>query len=446
LALVASPESQTQPGESLPEPDVDVVGENLALARLQGRLFQGAEAATLETADGRDRSSEVDDGVPPVRVGRFVIVRQLGSGGMGVVYAAYDEQLDRKVAVKVLLRRLSSVARERVAREARAMAKLAHPNVVHVYDVGDDEGVIYIAMEFVEGETLGAWEREQSRTWREVLAAYRQAGRGLAAAHAAGLVHRDFKPHNVMVKAGHGSQPEVKVLDFGLARQRDDSRSGDTNVSDDSQRVSDDRLTAEGVLVGTPAYMAPEQFSTGDVTAAADQFSFCVSLWEGLYGSRPFAAKGVAELIVAVTRGERPAVPDDTDVPTWVGEVLLRGLAVDPIDRWPSMDALLAALARNPGVARRNWMLAVGAVGLLGAGAAAAGGWNDDAVEPCTGARKHLDGVWDAPRQEQVRAAMLDTGVPFAAKAWEQTEARVDAFAEAWVQMHGDLRRDHGAR
>jgi RNA polymerase sigma factor (sigma-70 family) len=249
-------------------------------------------------------------GDAPHRIGRFTIVEQVGRGAMGTVHAAYDPELDRRVALKVL--RASEHDHAWLAAEARAMAKLSHPNVAPVYEVGVHEGRVFIAMEFVRGRTLRAWAQD-GRPWREVVAVYRQAGAGLAAAHEAGIIHRDFKPDNALL----GDDGRVRVVDFGLARAAE-------LVSTPSPTDSGSTPTVPGTsVVGTPAYMAPEQARGEAVDARADQFSFCVALYEALFGARPFEGTTRLDLLAAIERGQISAPPGDGRVPPWVRAVLL---------------------------------------------------------------------------------------------------------------------------
>ncbi|HUJ56852.1 MAG TPA: serine/threonine-protein kinase, partial [Kofleriaceae bacterium] len=275
-------------------------------------------------------------------LGRYRIERTLGEGGMGVVHAAFDPDLERRVALKVL-RGEGGDARQRLLREARAMARLTHSNVVTVHEVGSAGGRDYVAMEMIEGETLADWLRAAPRSRAEIVAAFVAAGRGLAAAHAAGLVHRDFKPHNVLRRR----DGRICVTDFGLARGVDTVSAFETTLrigSPDNQQSALSGLTATGSVLGTPAYMAPEQWAGGTVGGAADQFAFCVALWEALTGERPFRGATLDELKREVARGA--AALDASKLPRRLREPLRRGLDPDPARRWPSMDELLAALAR----------------------------------------------------------------------------------------------------
>jgi serine/threonine protein kinase len=273
---------------------------------------------------------------PLARVGRYVVLEKIGGGAMGVVYAAQDPQLDRKVALKLLRPGLGrgesgDAVRARVAREAKAMARLSHPNVVTIFDVGTFLAQPFIAMEFIDGTTLRERMTLSRPAWQEALRLYLLAGAGLAAAHGAGLVHRDFKPDNVLV----GDDGRVLVTDFGLARP-----SGADGVEAPAV-IGEPNLTRAGAIVGTLAYMAPEQLRAEPVDHRADLFSFCVALYEGLHGKRPFAGKTPQEQYAAIARGAPAA---DGRVPAAVRDVVLVGLRLRPEDRFPSMQALLDAL------------------------------------------------------------------------------------------------------
>ncbi len=294
-------------------------------------------------------------------LGRYAIVDRLGAGAMGVVYRAEDAELGRSVAIK-LLHRPEPTLTERLVREARAMAKVTHPNVVAVYDVGTQAGATYIAMELVGGDSLRAWQ--QRRTIHDIVQAYVAAGRGLSAAHDAGIVQRDFKPDNVLV----GSDGRVRVTDFGLAASPIDAR---TPSSTASASMSDVNLTTSGSVMGTPAYMAPEQFEGGNVDARTDQFNFCASLYEALYGERPFEGATFPELHDNVVNGRIRTAPSNSRVPKALRSIVVRGLAVRPGDRHPSMALLLRELARDRARPWRRAALACAVVGVaLGVGLA----------------------------------------------------------------------------
>ena len=279
-------------------------------------------------------------------VGRYAVLGLLGRGGMGEVYAAYDPQLDRRVALKLLRHQGGAGeqrAEARLLREARAIARLSHGNVITVYDAGKFGGRVFVAMEHVEGETLSAWLAAKRRSPTKILAMFVQAANGLAAAHSAGLVHRDFKPQNVMV----ATDGTARVADFGLVRRVEDLEDhGDLDpIGLAAAPQVDVSLTEPGELVGTPLYMSPEQFRRLPTDARTDQFSFCVALYCALYGEHPFAGpRGIAQLMAAVLAGHVRPTPNRSGVPPRLRRVIVRGLAVTPEARWPSMAALVTAM------------------------------------------------------------------------------------------------------
>jgi eukaryotic-like serine/threonine-protein kinase len=282
-------------------------------------------------------AGSIKDIAPGALYGRYMILERVGAGGMGVVYKAFDPHLDRKVALKLV--RVgkagsdASEGRERLLREAQAIAKLSHPNVVAVFDVGSLAGEVYVAMEYVDGESLAAWLRAGPRDEDEVLDVYLQAGRGLAAAHRAGVVHRDFKPENVLV--GHDGR--VRVVDFGLAQAPERLPVGDEESTAVRAELHDDGepLTETGAVLGTPAFMSPEQHLGRATDPATDQFSFCVALFEALYGEHPFSAGGVKELAQAVVAGVVREPPRAARVPRAIRKALVRGMSASPSARWP---------------------------------------------------------------------------------------------------------------
>lgn len=370
-------------------------------------------------------------------VGRYVVLGRIGRGGMGVVYAGYDPELDRKVALKLLRADLGAgqpaeTVPLRLLREAQAIARLSHPNVIAVFDAGSLGDQVFLAMELVEGPTLRQWLAAERRPWREVVRRFVLAGRGLAAAHAAGLVHRDFKPDNVLL----GEDGRVRVADFGLARVAGLPETPDAPEERGSGGVLTSPLTQWGVAVGTPGYMAPEQLQGVGADARSDQFSFCVALWEALYGERPFAGESTGEIAAAMARGTVREAPAAAGVPDHVRQALLRGLAVDPAARHPDMDALLGRLERDPAAVRRRWLAAAAGVAVVAAVFAGLGYLQARRGQLCSGAEEALAGVWDAPRKEAARAAFLRTRLPFAAAAWNQAEQSLDRYTGAWTAMH----------
>ena len=410
------------------EAHLDTCSSCLALV---GEAARGSDPSTLPDVQRVERP---DTGRPRVRddevrrgtvLGRYVVIDRVGSGGMGVVLSAYDPQLDRKVALKLVRSLQGDGAQEleqRLLREAQAVARLSHPQVITVFDVGTVNGRLFMAMEFVEGRTLRQWQKEQPRSWRDVLAAYRQAGQGLAAAHAAHLIHRDFKPDNVLVDA-HG---RVRVTDFGLARLPEGTTALPPDTLPDSANPPPEQvaLTRTGSLMGTPAYMPPEQWKGEPTDARGDQFSFCVALYEALFGLRPFARGHPPDF------GHLQAPKQETRVPAWVRRVVLRGLSEAPSDRYPSMDALLAELARDP---TRQRTLVAGATGVFAVVTAlsltlALRGTTD----PCGGAPERVAPVWNDARGAKVRQALLATGSPLAAEAADAVARNLADYTRAW--------------
>ncbi len=320
---------------------------------------------------GRVLEVVLEQPVEPIRAGRYVLLDVLGRGGLGTVYSAWDPEIDRKVAIKLIRTDATDVddVQARLRREAQTLAKVAHPNVVAIYDVGTFRDQLFLAMELVEGHTLRRWLAEAPRGWREIRDAFVQAGRGLAAVHDAGLVQRDFKPANVIL----GRDGVVKVLDFGLARAVAGASPSPTvanTPSASSSSLVDVQITMPGLLAGTPAYMAPEQCRPGPIDARADQFAFCVSLFEALYGARPFPAEQIHARLAAIASGRVPAPPADSDVPAWLHAAVVRGLANEPAARFASMTQLLAALQRDLHRKRSWWV--VGAAATVSAVATAA--------------------------------------------------------------------------
>ncbi|WAS91289.1 serine/threonine-protein kinase [Nannocystis punicea] len=402
--------------------------------------------ATVRVGDAASREQPPPSAVAAIpsllaHIGRFTILERLGEGAMGIVYAAYDDQLDRKVAVKVLrndFSRREPQARERLLREAQAMARVSHPNIVAVHEVGYHDGEVFVAMEFVRGQTLANW-LTAARPWRARVETLLQAGRGLAVAHAAGLVHRDFKPANVLV----GSDGVVKVLDFGLARAVDREVEEEAPALRSTLISSlDHQITLTGAIVGTPAYMAPEQLMGGSATAKSDQFSFCVTLYEALYDASPFDTSSLLALTDSVTHGAVREPPSGSHVPAAVLHVITRGLAVDPQRRFPSMPALLAELERTLERRRAPWFATLGMAGMLTAAGFAAASYYPTG-DACEGAGNELAGLWDAPAAVAARDGLLKTGVPFAEDTWTRVKARLDAYAGELVGMRVDACRAH---
>jgi predicted Ser/Thr protein kinase len=378
------------------------------------------------------RTATAHDGAPtpdPTRrigetLGRYRIERELGQGGMGVVYVAFDPDLERRVALKVLRSTTSKEATQRLQREARAMARLNHPNVVTVHEVGTANGRDYVAMELIEGETLADWLRSQKRPELAIVDAFVQAGRGLAAAHAAGIVHRDFKPHNVL-RAESG---RIEVTDFGLAREAHaEAIAADPMVATlPIEMVTTSKtpsslagLTVTGSLLGTPAYMAPEQWTGGVVSPATDQFAFSVALWEALAGERPYREPTVEGLRAQILEG--PGELDASMLPRRLRKVLLRGLDPDPKRRWPSMDVMLAVIEKR-GRMGSVLVAGAGAVAIAGGAIALALGMSGSSEPTCAAPALAPPSVWS----ERARGVLLDAGHTAAVK-------QLDADFQRWT-------------
>jgi eukaryotic-like serine/threonine-protein kinase len=377
-------------------------------------------------------------------VGRYVILDVLGRGAMGVVHAAYDPELDRKIALKLVRARPperdgAEDQRSHTLREAQAMARLRHPNTVVVYDVGTHGDHVFLAMELVSGGTLRQWLASRTRPWREVVDAFVLAGRGLAAAHRAGIVHRDFKLDNVLVADDKPARAlRVLVTDFGLARGTAPSEDGVPARLESSG--SDLRLSRTGRIAGTPAYMAPEVVSGRGADERSDQFSFCVALFEALHGVRPFEGETLAALALSLTEGRIREPPSNVRLPTFVRRVVLRGLSVDPEDRFADMDALLRALTDDP---LRRWRRALGGAGIviLVGSAAVLGYTQADRRGACDDAEARLRGVWDDERRTAVERAMLATEVVYAQDTAQRVLAGLDRYADAWTRTAAEACR-----
>jgi tetratricopeptide (TPR) repeat protein len=405
-----------------------------------------AETARVDEARAADAASAVsfDEGA---RVGRFVVIEEVGRGGMGVVLRAYDPKLQREVALKIVrdstfslpsisagqqTHQLSPELR-RLMKEARAMARLSHPNVVAVHDVEQfdapqGEARLALVMELVSGQTLRTKLRNGSHSWQQIVALFRQAGRGLAAAHTAGLLHRDFKPANVLIA---NTVPEtVKVTDFGLARLAGASSSSASRER--GSRIEDD-ATQAGTVMGTPRYMSPEQHRGESLTAATDQYSFCISLWEALCGEAPFSGETMGS-----DKHRGPPPWPSSAAPAPIGAAIVRGLSVEPQHRWASMDELLAALDFDPARRRNRWLAAGGTLTMVALAGGAWRGWEARQLRPCSGAEAQLEAAWNDTRRQEIEEAFNSVEGAWARQAWERTEQDLDWYAEDWVAMHTD--------
>jgi tetratricopeptide (TPR) repeat protein/tRNA A-37 threonylcarbamoyl transferase component Bud32 len=387
----------------------------------------GAAAAPSETAGGPGPAGEVL--ARGVTLGRYIIMDLVGAGAMGQVHSAYDPELDRKVAIKILRATNPGDALQgRLLREAKAMARLSHPNVLPVHDAGRFGDGIFVAMELVEGETLSHWLGARRRSQREVVRVFREAGRGLAAAHRAGIVHRDFKPDNVLI----GTDGRICVGDFGLARPV----GAEAEAAGMAGAARADALTHTGQLVGTPAYMAPEQVG-GKATPASDQFSFCVALHEALYGKRPYAGDTVGEILGAVAKEAVQPPPAEARVPAFIRRVVLRGLRARPEDRFASMEDLLAALERDPARALRRVVVVGLAVTALAVTAGVTWRLSRRSAPPvCANAEAELAGIWGPAQRQAIRAAIIDSGKPYTSDVADLVERNLDDYARGWAASY----------
>jgi tetratricopeptide (TPR) repeat protein len=403
------------------------------------RELVATAAGAIDSGEALEESTELVRGA---LVGRFVVVDRVGVGATAEVHVAYDPKLDRKVGLKLL--RPSPSAPEysphslekRLVREAQALARLSHPNVVPVFDVGMHGDRVFVAMEYVEGTTLRTW-LARPRAWRDALAMFIQAGRGLAAAHAVGIIHRDFKPENVLV----GADDRPRVADFGLATAsgEDVASAGSATGSGGSPDLAQ-TLTQTGSVLGTPAYMAPEQLCGDRATAASDQFAFCVALYEALYGDRPFGGDTLPQLLNDIETGRVRPPARGGRVPRRVLAAVMRGLASSPASRFPSMQALLAALAPHPMRPRVAVAIAVPlAVLVAAAGMYAmffAGAPAHEAA--CHRGSERLAGVWDEARKRGLHDAFRRSGARGADVTWTSFSAVLDQRARAWAAMQDE--------
>jgi tRNA A-37 threonylcarbamoyl transferase component Bud32/tetratricopeptide (TPR) repeat protein len=383
---------------------------------------------------------------------RYTVLGVLGKGGMGVVYAVYDAKLDRRVALKLLRtgRHASDggdaeARRGRLLREAQAMARLNHPNVVSVYDVGAHADNVFVAMELVEGKTLRAWLKAEKRSWSEILACFVAAGRGLAAAHAANMIHRDFKADNVLV--GHDGR--VRVTDFGVVRLDCDvggAPSAGAGRPLDAGAASSDAwkiaLTQAGTAPGTPRYMAPEIFDGKVADARSDLFAFCVVLYEALCSVHPFEGQTTFGSAGGQRQPHPPRPGGHVAAPAWLVRAVERGLRHAPDERPPSMEALLADLTPRSGRERLRWLGAGAALIVLGGvattGVVVARARANERAQLCQGGPARVAGVWGDAARRRLHDAFFATKKPYAADVWKIVASTLDGYGDHWAAMHRD--------
>ena len=418
-------------------------------------MTDAADPSTEVPTVGTAGSAEPAQAPPLARgtlVDRYVVLDVIGRGGMGVVYAAYDSQLDRKLAIKFLHTGQGdddtfSEGKARLVREAQAMARLSHPNVVAIHDVGTHGDSVFIAMELIDGVTMSTW-LSTKRTWKQCVRVLLEAGRGLAAAHAAGLIHRDFKPENILI----GKDGRVTVTDFGVARDKSDvahvrrkskpslppSSDGAPSLVVPPTDASLARsITLTGSLLGTIGYMAPEQAWEEAVAARSDQFSFCATAYFALYGERPYLGNDIASYLDALA--DAPREPQNPgDVPRWLHQIVLKGLRQKAEDRYASMEQLLLALGKNPKASRLRAMVAVALAVLLGVGIVAVRAQRQRLYEVCDGGRSELFGAWDDTVKQRVHTAFLATRRPDAEETFRRVSDRLEEHAQSWARMHAE--------
>ncbi len=425
---IVDPDGVTMVSEPLEAPS-STVSTPAAVADQLAALVDEADLADQQIK-ARIRARLYGGTYEPLKIGHLTVLHKVGSGGMGAVYAAYDDQLDRKVALKLLhsAQAKDERAMARLLREAQALAQLSHPNLVPVFEAGRFDAQVYLVMELVDGVTMRQWLDQQRRPWTQILTHWLDVGRALVAVHAAKLVHRDVKPSNVVV--GFDGRP--RLVDFGLARPTEGQISAST-VPDDRDGASGDTpapSTMPSAVAGTPAYMPPEVLSGAAPDAHADQYSLCVSIYESLYRERP-------PLYETAT----PSTPRKaTRVPAAVRTVLQRGLRRDPNERYPSVAMLVTALERAAG---RPWRTR-SAWGMALVAAASIGGLSAHAIapvaatNPCATAGEQIEATWSPARRAAVAQAFAATDLPYATALTEGITEQLDAYAAAWSDA--DLR------
>jgi serine/threonine-protein kinase len=394
---------------------------------------QGGTEADLERTVGLERPN--DGGAPlPVKVGRYAVLGELGRGAMGRVLRAYDPKLEREVALKeVRAASFSRRAVDRMIAEARSMAKLTHPNVVGIYDVlALDNQPVVLAMELVRGRDLRSWLAQESRPWPEILSVFRQAGRGLAAAHGAGVLHRDFKPANVLVR----DDGVAKVTDFGIAKRLGANSEGASSGEGIDDALDGASMTEDGIVLGTPKYMSPEQTTGEELGPTTDQYAFCVSLWEALCGVPPFVPGSSRRALLRDKMRGGPEFPS-VGVPRSIATAVRRGLSPYPEDRWPTMGGLLEAIEWDPERRRRRRVsvVMIGALPVLGAAA-----WGVVSADdpPCSDGPSRIGSIWGPSQRAAVEKSFSAMDASFVQFTLERSVGQLDDYAEDWSRAYAD--------
>ncbi len=439
----------TKPGTNL---GVNL-GVNLgtAVGTKLGTTSGTADEVTLELPEALD----IHDLVRGTTIAGHVLLGPHGVDEVGPIYVAYDARRNRRVTLRLIASPAelgAASAQARLVESLAAIARVSHPCVVAVLDVGMWTGGVYLATEFVEGIALRAWieARDDPFPWREVLRIFREVGRGLAAAHAGSVLHRDVSPDRIVI--GEGGQ--VRVADFGLAAALDEPIDAEARaaIDDDLAPLRESlglgRDVVSGALVGTLEYVAPEVLAGTPADRKSDQFSMCVALYETLYGERPFVATDREGLAAEYVHGQPRPAPPESRVPTWLRRVVLRGLAIEPGDRWPSMEQLVRELDRDPAARRRRWQRGLAALTVLSAIAGVAVWQAQRSASACAPSDAAFDGVWDQARRAELEQTFVATGAPHAAQTFAATADIIDAWTDTWVEQQVaacETRRTQGA-
>ncbi len=411
--------------------------------------FETEEDTIGSVADDGASGAEAAEFSPGTYVGRYMILSAIGRGGMGVVYKAYDPELDRRVALKLLRVKSDSEtagtrARDRLLREAQALARLSHPNVVSAFDVGTVGEEVFVAMELVEGRSLRKWLNEIQPSLKQKLKVMIAAGRGIAAAHQAGLIHRDIKPDNILV----GDDGRVRVLDFGLARVANtaaavasatasppvDAESPESSEMSTSGAWLNKSMTLAGAVMGTPGYMAPEQYLGADLDEQSDQYSFCITLYEVLFEQKPYRARSFQEMKKKITT-EAVRPPAQVPVPKQLRHIVMRGLSLLKDDRYANMDSLLADLSRDPQARKKRIIMAVAALLILTFGFGAAAAISARKQRLCQGASAQSAKVWNQKQEQALEKSFVASGRHYAKDTSRRVQSLIAQQASAWVKM-----------